>query len=235
MVSGWVPSNGISYPVGIAKQHPYGGGGIPHAYLISPDGMVVWDGHPASLQDNQIENLLRRSSKFYVRKVDAAVRPAAKAFKAGKMAQAESLAKALQGKEGLSRAAIADADHVLARVAKTRGYWKGRVEQGEKDGDYTPVFNALALLKKHFAGGEDATWAAGKEKALKADPAVKKERKAAKQLLKLWAGKQKAGRSEKKLKALLKKVEKFIARNEGTKTAERAKSLTSAIRQTKTR
>ncbi|MHC5050402.1 MAG: peroxiredoxin family protein, partial [Planctomycetota bacterium] len=64
-VGEFVIANAITYPVGIAKKtQDYGSGGIPHAYLISPAGKVVWDGHPAALQNGQIEKLLRKTKDF---------------------------------------------------------------------------------------------------------------------------------------------------------------------------
>jgi len=32
--------------------------GIPHALLVDPSGTIVWEGHPSSLKESQIEKVL---------------------------------------------------------------------------------------------------------------------------------------------------------------------------------
>lgn len=229
-------SNAITYPVGIAKKtQDYGSGGIPHAYLISPAGKVVWDGHPASLQNGQIEKLLRKTKDFYCRKVVAEVKPAAAAFSKGKLVDARKLATAIKDKEGAGREAVADAEYVLARVDAMRTAWKRKVENGTHAGLYPDVFDTLVKIQKHLPGTEDAQAAATKMAELKADPNVKLELKASKSLAKLVQQKAKAGASGKKLDSLRKRVERFIKKYEGTKAAERAEMLRKAIIKTKRR
>lgn len=233
-VGEFVVANAITYSVGIAKKtEAYGSGGIPHAYLIAPDGKVVWDGHPGQLQDGQVEKLLRKTRDFYVRKVVAEVKPAAAAFSKGKLVEAHELATAIKEQEGAGREAIADAEYVLGRVEAMRTAWKRRVESGVKSGLYLDVFDTLGKIQKHFAGTEEAQAATEKLAELKADPNVKLEIKASKALDKLVAQNAKAGSSEKKLDALRKKVERFMKKYEGTKAAERAEMLRKAILKTK--
>jgi hypothetical protein len=229
-VGRFVTANNITYPVGIAKNtEGYGSGGIPHAYLISPDGKVVWDGHPASLSNAAVEKLLRKTKDFYIRKVAPEAKPAAAAFSKGKLADAEKLANAIKGKEGAGREAVADAEYVLARVGAMRVAWNGKVESGSKSGVYLDVFDALGKIQKHFSGTEEAQAAAKKLAELKADPSVKLELKASKTLEKLVQQKIGAGRSGKKLDAVRKRVEKFMKTYDGTKAAERADLLRKAI------
>ena len=38
---------------------PFGIQGIPHAVLVDKTGKVVWEGHPMSLKESQIEELLK--------------------------------------------------------------------------------------------------------------------------------------------------------------------------------
>jgi hypothetical protein len=229
-VGEFVIANNLTYPVGIAKKtEGYGSGGIPHAYLISPDGKVVWDGHPASLSNGQVEKLLRKTKDFYVRKVAPEVKPAAAAFTKGNLVKAQKLANAIKDREGVGRGAVADAEYVLARVEAMRTAWTRRVENGTKAGLYLDVFDTLGKIQKHFPGTEEAQAAATKLAELKADPNVKRELKASKALDKLVQRKTKAGTSGKKLDAVRKKVEKFIKKYDGTKAAERAEMLRKAI------
>jgi hypothetical protein len=225
-----VIANNITYPVGIAKKTDgYGSGGIPHAYLIAPDGKVVWDGHPASLSNGQIEKLLRKAKDFYVRKVVREVKPAAAAFSKGKLVEAEELANAIKEKEGAGRESVVDAEYVLGRVAAMRVAWNHKVESGTKAGLYLDVFEALGRIQKHFAGTEEARAAGTKLAELKANRDVKVELKASKALEKLAEQKTKAGTSDRKLDTVRKKVERFIRKYERTKAAERAEMLRNAI------
>jgi len=45
------------------KQFFKGGYGIPHAFLISPDGKLLWEGHPGSLE-KQIKSALKTHSPY---------------------------------------------------------------------------------------------------------------------------------------------------------------------------
>jgi len=229
-VGDFVIAKNITYPVGIAKNtEGYGSGGIPHAYLISPDGKVVWDGHPGSLSNGTIEKHLRKTKDFYVRKVAPELKPAAAAFSKGKLADAEKLANAIKGKAGAGREAVVDAEYVLARVEAVRTSWNCKVANRTRSGVYLDVFDALGKIQKHFPGTEEAQAAATKLAELKADPSVKLELKASKTLQKLSQQKIGAGRSGKKLDAVRKKVEKFMKTYDGTKAAERADLLRKAI------
>lgn len=221
----FVPQKGITYSVGlISEQTPYGSGGIPHAYLVAPDGTVAWEGHPASLSEGEIEKHLKKVKDFYLRPLDAALKSASAAFQKGDLGAAESLAK-----DG-SREAEADAQHILGRVEKYRAYWKREVEEGEKIGSYDRVFAALDLVSKHFKGTVDATWADTHEKELKADPAVKKELAASKELDKIAAEKAEAGTRAKKIAEVADRLEKFLKKHEGLKTAERAKQMLEGLK-----
>ena len=53
----------IEYSVGLdvcgKYSKPFGIQGIPHAVLVDKSGKVVWEGHPMSLKDSQIEEILK--------------------------------------------------------------------------------------------------------------------------------------------------------------------------------
>ena len=53
----------IEYSVGLDNGGKYaklfGIQGIPHAVLVDKSGKVVWEGHPMSLKDSQIEEILK--------------------------------------------------------------------------------------------------------------------------------------------------------------------------------
>lgn len=53
----------IEYAVGLDANgkyaKPFGIQGIPHAVLVDKTGKIVWEGHPMSLKESQIEELLK--------------------------------------------------------------------------------------------------------------------------------------------------------------------------------
>jgi len=230
VVEPFLLEKGITYPVGISKDRSaYGGGGIPHAYLIGPDGVVLWEGHPASLAEGDIEKATRRTKDFYVRKVAAELKPAASAFEKGKLNEAKALAEAAKAKGGGAEV-DADADYILARVNQFLGFWNKTVETASADGRYDDVLDALEKIQKHYPGTDEATAAATKEKDLKADPTVKTELDAWKKLDKLIENVQDAKGDAKKLKPLQKKLESFLESYGSTKAAKRAQQVLDATR-----
>jgi hypothetical protein len=163
-----------------------------------------------------------------VRKVVAAAKPAASAFEKGKLSEAKSLAEALKGSD--DREAAADAEYVLTRVNDMVGFWKRTVDNATAEGRFDNVFDALGKIQKHYPGTEDATAAAAKEKELKADPAVAAELDAWKKLDKLVEDAQRAKGDEKKLKGVVRKLEKFLETNGSMKAAKQAEQLLRALK-----
>jgi len=162
-----------------------------------------------------------------VRKVVPELKAAALAFKKGKLADAEKLATEVAGAaEGEVKT---DAEYVLRRVQDVVGYWKGAVEEAERDGLYDDAFDALESITKHYAGTDAATEAGDKLKTLKADKAVQNELKLAKQLEKYKKQYGDAVGDARKLKTCAKRVQKFIESNQGTKAAKRAEGLLKII------
>lgn len=63
LVDKFVKDTDSDHPIVIEEgdsMGEFGGGGFPSSYLIDPDGNIAWAGHPASLKDSQIEELLPR-------------------------------------------------------------------------------------------------------------------------------------------------------------------------------
>jgi hypothetical protein len=190
----------------------------------------VWDGHPAHLPDDQLEDALRRARDFYLRKVVSELKPAAAAFEKGKLSEASTLAAAAKANAGGNREVEADADYVVSRVSATVAIWKRTIDGASTDGRYDRVFDALGKIQKHCPGTEEATAAAAKDKELKADPAVQADLEASKKLDKLVEDAQRAKGDDKKLKGVAKKLEKFIEANGTAKAAKRAQQLLDALR-----
>lgn len=61
-ISGYIKQHGIRYGVGRAQGvlRAFGETGYPSAWLIGPDGKVIWSGHPMELEAEQVEAHLSR-------------------------------------------------------------------------------------------------------------------------------------------------------------------------------
>jgi len=217
-VQSFIAEQGITYTVGVSTEGlaAYGGGGIPHAYLIGADGVVAWHGHPASLPEEEVEKLLQHT--FVLREVAPELKPAAAAFEKGKFTEAKSLAEAQKAKGGVDE----DADYILGKIAEIVAGWQ---QSAEKGGDALDALDSLALIQGHYPGTDEAKAAAAKEKELRADPAVQKELAAWKKLEKIRSEIQRAEGDPKKLKPIRKKLEKLIETDGTTKAAKSAQQI----------
>jgi hypothetical protein len=59
-VEPWLQRNGVRYGNALSQSAGRSDGvrGIPHAFLISPDGVIQWRGHPQALGEQDIEAVL---------------------------------------------------------------------------------------------------------------------------------------------------------------------------------
>jgi hypothetical protein len=60
-VDPYVKSSGMNYAVGYGStsMRDYGVNGIPHAYIIGPDGLIKWEGYPTGKEvESTIESLM---------------------------------------------------------------------------------------------------------------------------------------------------------------------------------
>lgn len=214
------------FPIGSAPHasRAYGGGGIPHAYLIAPSGEVVWEGHPAVLPKRVLARALKTAEPFYLAPVLPALQPAADAYRRGRLAEAASLAKLARDADESSEIAE-QSRRIRARVEKKRAYWLRLVGEGTADGRYDRVFDALDRLQEHFGKTQAGQKAEALERRLRKDPAVQRELKASRALERLRKGILAARHPAWKRDRLRTELERFITRYRDTKTAARARAL----------
>lgn len=66
-----VDPDGLKYPVGLDPQGRTAGevgvSGVPHAIVMSSDGVVRWQGHPASLPDQTLEQIILANNAMHAR------------------------------------------------------------------------------------------------------------------------------------------------------------------------
>jgi hypothetical protein len=202
-----------------------GGGGIPYAYVIGPDGKVVWEGH--SGYEGIIDKELGRIKYHGLGKLDVApgLEKAATLFVNGDYAKAKADAEKVKEKKSDEAAVVADADFIIARVDATATKLSEKAEATKASRRYHETVSCLEKLSKGFKGTETGDKAAEDLKALKKDKAVKKELQAWTALESILASNEKAKDKAAKRKNLIAFYEKF----EGTAAADEAKSLADAL------
>ncbi len=197
----------------------YGGGGIPHAYLVDARGKIVGDAH--SFSGAQIEKYLDQVyDPALGRELHKSLKGQVKLYNKGKYGKAWTGVARLT--EHDDRGVATDAKF-LREHCEAAAQWHQKMAEGDiKDKNYAQVMNDLAGMTKVFDGMEQATWAAAKQKELKADKAVGNELKAFKALAKARQKQLDAGGKAKKLKPVAKLYKRIVKKYPGTKAAELA-------------
>ncbi len=170
----------ISYIISVGKDigNAYGVSGIPHVFIIDPDGKIAWQGHPAELQDSTVAELMKKA------KPPAPPGPPSPAFAkpspVAKVARYEQLAAT--GKVGiavkeLGKLAAADKNPTDAAAAKTSldviSAWRAARDaeqaKAKDDGDVFVAASIAEVLAKQYAGHDDAKALLDTAAALKKD------------------------------------------------------------------
>ena len=207
---------------------PFGGGGIPHAYLVDTMGKVVWDGHPASLKDSQIEGLLAFAFDPKLdREVHKSLKGLVKMYRKGQFGKV--FAGAVKFLASEQRAVSSDAKYLQDKCTAAATFKKSVVETAIKDRSYATAYDILKILPKDFAGMEVATWAAETKAKLDSDDKVKLEMKAWKAYAKINAREMKAGGKAKKLMPLIKKYRNVAKKYPGTRAADIAEKAAARL------
>lgn len=209
-------------PVGTVGEEAdgWGSGDGSRAYLVGTDGKILWEGVPAKVPDSIVAKAVKRAKPFALPKVDDAATAAAVAFRKGDLLEAENLAMAAEG-DG--------ADLVAARVDSIRAYWIRDAAAARTAGDFVRAQERLKDLVVKFSGTPAGDDAAIQRTELDADPAAKKDAASFKAWSRLYTDRVRAGGKEKKLKALVKKIDSYLKKHDGTRCAAFALAMKNGI------
>lgn len=220
----------LSFPIAIRNSCDFGGykggNGLPYAFVVGPDGKVVWqgrDGYAAVIQKE-----LERIKYPGLGKLDVAPElvKAATQFGTGNYAAAREEAMKVKEKEADNETAVADADFIVKRVEARIAGLRGRIDDAKSRRRYHEAVAMLEELSgKAYKGMEESDKAAEELKELKKDKDVKAELKAWSDLAKVLEANEKAKSDVDRKKNLI----KFVEKNEGMAAAEEAKALADAI------
>ncbi|MHC4840182.1 MAG: hypothetical protein ACYTDT_04365 [Planctomycetota bacterium] len=199
---------------------------LPYAYVISPEGKVVWqgkDGYEAQVR-KQLDRLTYKTLRRIA--VDPAVAAAAQQYEDGQFAKAHKSASKAADKAEEGSEAATDAAFVLAKIDSQLDSMQQKVDSAIEAKRYHDALKTLEVLAgKAYKGLEESGAAAKQLKELKKDKQVKAE-------LKAWAAFDKVLAANKNAKSDADRVENlatFARRNEDTAAAAEATKLIQEI------
>jgi cytochrome c biogenesis protein CcmG, thiol:disulfide interchange protein DsbE len=135
LVKKYIETNGIKYTIAIKGANEYKTSGIPHAWLVSPKGEIVWEGHPGSLKESQIEENLTGVRLTPTFSFPRELRGAERDLNAGKYsAGLKTLEDHLKKPKSPETGAAAK-----AAIEQVKEYGASQLKEAEdlaKDGDY---------------------------------------------------------------------------------------------------
>lgn len=206
----------------------YGIAGYPSAYLVGPDGEVLWAGHPGSFQTTMIEEHLDSVEMFP--DMPKSLKAVEKSMKSGKYGDALKKVEAL-----ITKGKLPDEDKDLAE--KLRANIDGRATKGFeraakslREGDAYKAYQSYEKIETGFKGHAHSKTAKEHGKKLMGDKIHKTEIKAAEKWAKIKP--QLKGMAAKKALALLKPLlsKKYAETKAGKKAAEKARNYEHALK-----
>lgn len=155
MIEKFVAAKGVSYPTAAggasSSFRAYGVRGRPSAYLIDHDGVVIWEGHPASLSHTQIEEAVARAEAdgpWDPGERHEVLKRAVKAAQDGKLGTAWKAAESARKKAAEDAAATSAIDafqvEIMDRGAKALTKAQGMAGEGR-------YFQAVEFLEAKIA------------------------------------------------------------------------------------
>lgn len=177
-VKPYIEANGIKYIIALDKAPEYKSSGIPHAWLVSPKGEIVWEGHPSGLKEAQIEEHIKGASMTPQFTLPRELKTAESHLNAGKFADG------IKALETHLKKPKSPSTETAAREAleQAKSYGDSRlklVENLAKEQDYGSGAEILRELQTNFKGHEVGDKAKGLLGEWKKDAAIKLELDAA--------------------------------------------------------
>ncbi len=177
-----IADKGMKYPIALdpAAGKAYGVSSIPHSFLVSPEGKVLWSGHPANLKESLIEKAIETAT--FIPPLPEKLARFNAPFKAKKFGKAYlDLKKAVQEK----KATAEEVQPILqAMESRMKGYLDAAVK-AKTAGDFYVVGRNLNELKTAYVGTDQARQAADLLKEVEKDAKAREQIKASDTIEKL--------------------------------------------------
>ena len=235
VIEKFAKEKGITYPVAFDPSRKvgnvdYGVTGIPHGFLLDPKGVVVWEGHPASLQVTDIEEQLKRADVFSLREVDKSLAKAAEAFKKGLFAAAQKSADEILKKKDATETQKTDAQYILDEIKGVAERKMASAKEAAEAKRFLSAQEDYGFLADHFKGTDTEKEAKDALKALLADPAAKKEIEAAKALKNILEHDGKIKNEKSRRATMMNDLKAFLAKYKDTDAAKQAEEQLNSLK-----
>jgi len=229
-ITKYAKDRGLTFPIPIRNGSSFenykGGNGLPYAFVVGPDGKVVWQG--SSGYEAVCIEQLKRIKYPGLGKLDVVkeLEKSATLFGTGEFSKAADEAAKVKEKKADDAAVVADADYIIARVNAKAASLRAKIDAEKGSKRYHEALKDLETLSgKSFKGMEVADKAATELKELKADKSVKEEVKAWEALAKVTEANDKV----KDAATRKKNLETFAKKNDGTAAGQEALKLAGEI------
>ncbi|MBI4606257.1 MAG: hypothetical protein HY721_30190 [Planctomycetes bacterium] len=173
-IKSFIAEKGIKYVIAIKGAGEYKTDGVPHGWLVGPNGSIVWEGHPAELKDDLIEENLKGVSLTPVFSLPKDLRSAQKDLNAGNLASGlEALESHLKKPKSPETEAAAK-----ETIEKVKAFGQEKLQRAEdlaKERHYGDAAGILRSLEKSFKGHEYGAKAKETLEEWKKDKAIKLE------------------------------------------------------------
>lgn len=227
-ITQYAKDRGLTFPIPIRNGSDFngykGGNGLPYAFVVGPDGKVVWQGRSGyeAICEQQLERI--KYPGLGKLEVDPECVKAAEKFGKGEFADAREEAVKVKESEADNEAAVADAEYIINRVDGKIATLRAKIDEAKAKRRYHDAVRYLDELSgKGFKGMEVADKAKDEAKELKKEQ--KDELKAWEQFEKTLEVNEKTKSDGDKKKNLIKFYEKY----EGTAAAEEAKAMADGL------
>lgn len=206
----------------------YGVNGIPHSFLIGPDGNVAWHGHPSEVNKGVLKNVLKGAKKpsggmLGVKtdfKVDARVVKAQGLAADGKLADALRDLATIDADAKATEAQKTDAKAVRDAITRHAEMLSTTADNLTKARDVARSLAVYDVLAKELASVDAGVEAKKRADAIRADSKLMAELEAAKAFEKLLEQIKPLASDKRKGK-----YDEFAKKYAGTKAADRAKTM----------
>lgn len=174
VVKSFVEKNDMKYTIALGGANEYKSSGIPHSWLVSPGGEIVWEGHPASLNESIIETNIRSAKLTPEFKLPRELKEAQKHLDTANYAAGiKALESHLKApKSPLSEKAAKEAIESVQTLGKDK---LKEAEESAKARDYADAQAVLDMLSKSFKGTETGDKAKEMLASFQKDKTIKNE------------------------------------------------------------
>ncbi len=211
----------------------YGVSGIPHSFLIGPDGNIAWHGHPSEVNKTLLKTVLKGAKKpaggmLGVKtdfKVDARVAKAQSLAADGKLADALRELAAIDADAKSNDQQKSDAKAVRDAIDRHAAKLGSTAENLAKAKDVGRALLVYDTLAKELGAAEAGVDAKKKADAIRADSKLMAELEASKAYEKLQEQVKPLATDKRKGK-----YEEFAKKYAGTKAGDRAKAMARAAK-----